>query len=332
LLQKVQTLTYGKIRIGLELFLRLARGVFERPATKDLINRLIGIMEYIGRIIRPPGEADSILLQVTTGCSHNRCTFCGAYKDKRFSIKSEERIDADLRYAGVHFRERRRLFLVDGDALIIPQARLLRILDTIRERLPGVTRIGSYAGAKAVSMKTDRELSELRERGLGMLYMGLESGDDETLGRVRKWGDSAGIVAQAGRAKRAGMRLNITVLLGLGGTERSEIHARETGRALSAIDPGQAAALTLMLIPGTPLHAEWEQGRFHLPDAAGMLRELRLMLQSTTLSKGLFLSNHASNYLPLKVRLPREKHTALELIDRALDGGVSLRPESFRRL
>jgi radical SAM superfamily enzyme YgiQ (UPF0313 family) len=289
-------------------------------------------MDYIGRIIRPPSEADSILLQVSTGCSHNRCTFCGAYKDKRFSIKADARVDEDLRFAALHCRRQRRLFLVDGDALIIPQPRLLRILDAVREQLPWVTRVGSYASAKAVSMKTDQELAELRGRGLSMLYLGLESGDDVVLRRVCKWGDSAAMIAQARRARKVGLKLNVTVLLGLGGSDRSEIHARETGRVLSAMDPEQAAALTLMLIPGTPLYEDWEEGRFQLPDARGMLFEQRLMLQCTTLTKGLFLSNHASNYLPLKVRLPREKQAALDLIDRALEGGVRLTPESFRRL
>jgi radical SAM superfamily enzyme YgiQ (UPF0313 family) len=289
-------------------------------------------MDYIGRIIRPPSEADSILLQVSTGCSHNRCTFCGAYKDKRFSIKTDARVDEDLRFAALHCRRQRRLFLVDGDALIIPQPRLLRILDAVREQLPWVTRVGSYASAKAVSMKTDKELAELRGRGLSMLFMGLESGDDVVLRGVRKWGDSAAMIAQARRARRVGLKLNVTVLLGLGGSDRSEIHARETGRVLSAMDPEQAAALTLMLVPGTPLHEDWERGRFQLPDARGMLVEQRMMLQCTNLTKGLFLSNHASNYLPLKVRLPREKQAALDLIDRALEGGVRLTPESFRRL
>jgi radical SAM superfamily enzyme YgiQ (UPF0313 family) len=181
-------------------------------------------------------------------------------------------------------------------------------------------------------MKTDKELAELRGRGLSMLFMGLESGDDVVLRGVRKWGDSAAMIAQARRARRVGLKLNVTVLLGLGGSDRSEIHARETGRVLSAMDPEQAAALTLMLVPGTPLHEDWERGRFQLPDARGMLVEQRMMLQCTNLTKGLFLSNHASNYLPLKVRLPREKQAALDLIDRALEGGVRLTPESFRRL
>jgi radical SAM superfamily enzyme YgiQ (UPF0313 family) len=289
-------------------------------------------MEYIGRIIRPPSEADSILLQVSVGCSHNRCTFCGAYRKKRFAIKSMERIEADIRHAGVHCRDQRRLFLVDGDPLVIPQARLLAILDMIREHLPWVTRVGSYANAKAISMKSDGELSELRRRGLAMLFLGLESGDDEVLRSVGKWGDSEKITLHARRAVDAGFKLNVTVLLGLGGVQGSQRHARETGRVLTAIDPDQAAALTLMLIPGTPLHDQWEQGRFRLPDARGMLAELRLMLAETTLTKGLFLCNHASNYLPLKIRLPREKESALALIARALDGGVPLRPELSRRL
>jgi radical SAM superfamily enzyme YgiQ (UPF0313 family) len=218
-------------------------------------------MEYIGRIIRPPSEADSILLQVSVGCSHNRCTFCGAYRKKRFAIKSMERIEADIRHAGLHCRDQRRLFLVDGDPLIIPQARLLAILDKVREHLPWVTRVGCYANAKAISLKSDGELAELRRRGLGMLFLGLESGDDEVLRRVGKWGDSERITMHARRAIHAGFKLNVTVLLGLGGVDGSQRHARETGRVLTAIDPEQAAAPARPVgagpipPPGRPGHA-----------------------------------------------------------------------------
>ncbi|MFP4071286.1 MAG: radical SAM protein [Desulfovibrionales bacterium] len=289
-------------------------------------------MEYIGRIIRPPSEADSILLQVTVGCSHNKCDFCGAYKDKRFAIKTDEQILQDIVFAREHCRRQRRVFLCDGDGLIIPQKRLLFILDAIRQELPWVTRIGTYGNAKAVQRKTPEELRELREHGLGIVYMGLESGDDEILARMHKWGASRDMIREAEKLRQAGIKLNVTVLLGLGGIRESQRHARNTGRVLSAIDPEQAAALTLMLIPGTPLHGAWEQGNFQLPDSMTILRELRTMLEHTTLSRGLFLSNHASNYLPLKIRLPRDKAAALERIDQALAGKLFLTPETSRRL
>ena len=289
-------------------------------------------MDYQGRIIRPPSEAESILLQVTTGCSHGKCTFCGAYDGKRFSIKSPDTISRDIRYAAAHFQDQRRLFLCDGDALIIPQKRLVALLDEIRAHLPWLTRIGSYANGKAASMKSDAELRDLREHGLAMAYMGLESGHDATLRKVRKHGDAAFIVAQGRRLREAGMKLSVTVLLGLAGPDGSLAHARATGEALSAMDPDQAAALTLMLIPGTPLHAEAEAGRFRELTAREALLELREMLAATDLSRGLFLSDHASNRLPLRVRLPKGKSEALARIDAALAGDVTLKPEWLRRL
>ena len=226
-------------------------------------------MDYQGRIIRPPSEADSILLQVTTGCSHNKCAFCGAYKDKRFSIKPDAIVLDDLAYAAEHYAFVRRLFLCDGDALIIPHAKLISLLENIRKRLPQITRVSSYASAKALAMKSDAQLKELRSAGLGTVYIGLESGDDVTLEAMGKHGSASDIVLQGQRAGEAGMKRNVSVILGLGGTARSMEHARATGRALSKMNPEQAAALTLMLVPGTPLFAMAEDGRFELPDSRG---------------------------------------------------------------
>ncbi|WFS62420.1 radical SAM protein [Pseudodesulfovibrio thermohalotolerans] len=289
-------------------------------------------MDHQGMIIRPPSEAGSILLQVTLGCSHGRCAFCGAYQGKRFAIKPRETVLADILYAARHCVDQRRVFLCDGDAMILPQARLVEILSLIREHLPRVTRVGTYANAKSLKRKTDAELEELRGLGLGIVYMGLESGDDETLRAMGKNGDAAFIVDQGRRARAAGFKLNVTVINGLGGVARSEIHAVETARALTRMDPDQVGALSLMLVPGTPLHERAERGEFELPDARGILLELRAMLAGIDLTRGLFLANHASNYLPLKVRLPSGKAEALERIDQALAGRTSLRSESVRRL
>jgi radical SAM superfamily enzyme YgiQ (UPF0313 family) len=289
-------------------------------------------MDHQGMIIRPPSEAGSILLQVTLGCSHGRCAFCGAYQGKRFAIKPRETVLADILYAARHCVDQRRVFLCDGDAMILPQARLVEILSLIRKHLPRVTRVGTYANAKSLKRKSDAELEELRGLGLGIVYMGLESGDDETLRAMDKNGDAAFIVDQGRRARAAGFKLNVTVINGLGGVARSEIHALETARALTLMDPDQVGALSLMLVPGTPLHERAERGEFELPDARGILLELRAMLAGIDLTRGLFLANHASNYLPLKVRLPSGKAEALELIDQALAGRTSLRSESVRRL
>lgn len=289
-------------------------------------------MDYQGRIIRPPSEANSILLQVTLGCSHNKCAFCGAYGQKRFGIKDPATIQQDIQFAAAHCRRQRRLFLCDGDAMIIPQQRLLDILASIREHLPWVTRVGTYASAKSLKSKSDAELVELKEAGIGIVYMGLESGDDVILKAMNKYGDSAAIIEQGRRARNAGFKLNVTVINGLGGVAHSMAHARETGRALSEMDPDQIGALSLMLVPGTPLYDQHERGEFLLPDAHGLLLEIREMLANLHLSKGLFLANHASNYLPLKVRLPGGKDKALAELDAALAGGRSLTPESMRGL
>jgi len=289
-------------------------------------------MHYEGNCIRPPSEAYSILLQVTVGCSHNKCTFCGTYKGERFRIKNDEIILSDILFASKYMKRQDRIFLMDGDSLIIPQKRLLWILDQIRDHLPWVRRIGAYANAKSIKMKSPEELSVLRDRGLGILYLGVESGDDETLKKIRKGTNAENLVKMGRKVRDAGIKLSVTVLLGIAGKERSLEHARATGRLLSAMDPNYVGALTLMLIPGTPLYEEYEQGKFVLPDQRGFLMELREMLAHTNLSRGLFFSNHASNYLPVKARLPKGKQEALDLIDGALSGKIDLRPEWMRAL
>ena len=289
-------------------------------------------MHYEGNIIRPPSEADSILLQVTVGCSRNKCTFCGTYAGERFRIKPDETIMADIAFAARHCRRQRRVFLCDGDALIIPQKRLLTILSEIRRQLPWVTRVGAYANAKSLKMKGPGELEQLKEHGLGILYMGLETGDDVTLKRINKGATAQTMIEEGRKARKAGMKLSVTVLLGIAGRDRSQVHAEATGRALTALDPDYVGALSLMLIPGTPLHDDWQAGRFVLIEPDEMLAELRTMIAHTDLSQGLFHANHASNYLPVKARMPKDKEATLSLIDDALAGRVSLKPEWLRAL
>lgn len=289
-------------------------------------------MHYEGMMIRPPSEADSILLQVTLGCSHNKCTFCGTFREKRFNIKKEDVIFEDIEFARTYCQRQNRLFICDGDAMIVPQKRLVRILEQIRRRLPWVERVGLYANTKGIGMKTRDQLKELFDLGVRIAYMGLESGDDETLRKIRKGADSAKMIKMGRRIKESGMQLSVTVLVGLGGRERSRVHAAETGRVLSAIDPDFVGALSLMLIPGTELHDQYEKGEFDLINPEEMLEELGRMIASTHLSDGLFHANHASNYLPIRAKLPREKEKTLELISQALKGRVALRPESMRAL
>jgi radical SAM superfamily enzyme YgiQ (UPF0313 family) len=289
-------------------------------------------MHYEGMIMRPPSEANSILLQVTVGCSHNKCTFCGAYKGERFKIKSDEIIFQDIAFAAEYCQRQRRVFLCDGDALIIPQKRLLNILKGIEKALPWVTRIGVYANTKSIQMKTAEELKELKSHGLGIAYMGLESGDDVTLKQIKKGATAEKMIKMGRKLRESGIKLSITVLLGLAGRDRSMIHAEETGNVLSAIDPEYIGALSLMLVPGTPLYEIYDAGNFQLLEPDEMLRELRSMIEHTHLSKGLFHANHASNYLPIKARMPKDKEKILLQIDQALSGKIALKPEWMRAL
>jgi radical SAM superfamily enzyme YgiQ (UPF0313 family) len=289
-------------------------------------------MHYEGMIIRPPSEANSILLQVTLGCSHNKCTFCGTFREKRFNIKKDDVIFEDIEFARTYCKRQNRVFLCDGDAMIVPQKRLVKILKRIKERLPWVERVGLYANTKSIAMKKDEQLKELYDLGVKIAYMGLESGDDQILKQIKKGADSAKMVTMGNRLKRSGINLSVTVLLGLGGRERSKIHAMETGRVLTAIDPDFVGALTLMLVPGTELFDQHERGEFELINPQEMLEELGLMIASTHLSNGLFHANHASNYLPIRAKLPEEKEKTLEMISQALKGKMALKPEYMRAL
>jgi radical SAM superfamily enzyme YgiQ (UPF0313 family) len=287
-------------------------------------------MHYEGNCIRPPPEADSILLQVTVGCSHNRCTFCGTYKGTRFRIKDNDLILSDIRFASRYMKDQDRVFLMDGDALIIPHKRLMWILERIQEHLPWVKRVGAYANTKSIGMKSPRELTELRDQGLGMLYLGLETGDDEIRKKVNKGSSAQHCLEMGKRVKDAGMQLTVTLLLGIAGKERSLDHARATGGLLSAMDPDYASALTVILIPGTPLWEEYERGDFEMPDERGLLREMREMIAHTHVTHCLFSSSHASNYLPIRAWLPEGKQGVLDLIDAALRGEIGLTPEWMR--
>ena len=289
-------------------------------------------MHYEGNIIRPPSEANSILLQVTVGCSRNKCTFCGTYRGERFKIKPDSIIMEDIAFAAQYCKHQRRVFICDGDALIVTQKRLLNILMEIENQLPWVTRVGIYANAKSLKTKTLDELKTLKNHGLGIVYMGLETGDDVTLKKINKGATADDMIQMGRKAREAGFKLSITVLLGIAGKTRSRIHAMETGRVLSAIDPEYIGALSLMLIPGTPLYQDYVSGEFVLPESVEMLEELKNMIAATNLSRGLFYANHASNYLPIKARLPKDKAAAIKLIDSALEGNIALKPEYMRGL
>jgi len=290
--------------------------------------------EYEGVVIRPPSEADSLVLQYTIGCSHNQCIFCPAYKQKRFRIRGPAEMEQDIRACLPAYADTRRVFLADGDALAAPFPDLLALFSLLRSLLPRLQRIGLYANAKNILGRSVEELRQLREAGLGILYLGIESGDDELLGWMKK-GVTAAEMADAGRrVKDAGIRLSVTVLLGIAGAGRSGEHARLTGKLLSAIDPDYVGALTTMVVKGTPLYDLQQQGTFTLPSAFDILSELAEMLANTDMTRGLFFANHASNYLPVRVRMPSERDKTVEMIRTFVRVGdeALLKPEGMRRL
>jgi radical SAM superfamily enzyme YgiQ (UPF0313 family) len=291
-------------------------------------------MNYEGPVIRPPSEANSFILQVTVGCSHNRCTFCPAYKGRKFRIRGIEEISRDIDEASLVSEEVRRVFLADGDALIIPQPKLLEIMHSLHQRFSTLQRIGIYANTKSILRKSVAELKELKELKLGIIYLGIESGDDATLAAVHKGATADRTVEAAVRVKEAGIKLSATVLLGVGGRERSLIHARETAKILTRIQPDYVGALTLMLIPGAPLYDAAQEGSFALPSPFELLLELKTMIAESDLNRCLFFSNHASNYFPVKARLPRDKKACVQLLDRVLDrhDRGALTPEHLRAL
>jgi len=290
-------------------------------------------MDYEGLIIRPPSEAYSLLLQVTTGCSHNKCTFCGTYRQKKFKIKPLEQIKKDLQEAR-SYDSVDRVFLCDGDALIIPQPRLEEILKLINSNLPNINRIGTYANAKSILRKSVDELKNLKALGLEIIYLGLETGNAELLQKIHKGVTCEQMVEAARRVKEAGITLSVTVLLGLGGIDHSIEHAIDTAKILSDMDPDFVGALTLMFVPETELYEDYLAGRFVLPDKFGFIRELYLMIDKSNFTNCYFTSNHASNYLSVKAHLPREKEKTLRMIESVINAkDVSqIRPEYLRGL
>jgi radical SAM superfamily enzyme YgiQ (UPF0313 family) len=291
-------------------------------------------MKYEGMIFRPPSEAESLILQVTVGCSYNRCTFCRAYQGKRFRIKSFEEVKEDIDEVAPYGSQIQKVFLADGDALAIPQKDLIRILDYLKRRLSGLERVGIYANAKDILKKDVEELKALKDSSLGIIYLGLESGHREVLKRIKKNATIDQMIRASKRVKESGILLSVTVILGLGGVEMSQAHAEETGKVLSEMDPDFVGALSLMVVPGTPIGREIETGELVLPTPFGLIQELEMMIQHCQFTRCFFASNHASNYLPLRIQMPEQKEDALRRIREVLQrkDPALLRPEYLRAL
>ncbi len=290
-------------------------------------------MHYDEPLFRPPSEADSFILQATLGCSWNACTYCAMYRTKRYRVRPIEEVLAEISKASARFAEGvRHVFVADGDPLGMDLDQWEPILLALGASFPRLRRASTYATARNLLEKTPEELLRLRTLGLSLLYIGPESGDDVTLQRIAKGADAADHMEAARKAREAGMEQSLIFLLGAGGRERSEEHARASGRLASAMDPRFLSTLTLTVVPGTPISKLAEQGRFDLPDVQELLLELRWFVDEARLSAAIFRSNHASNYLPIGGRLPRDRDAILAAIDEAIAGRVPLRPEWARGL
>jgi len=292
-------------------------------------------VNYHGDVIRPPSEAASLILQVMYGCSHGDCSFCGSYLDKPFRVRPFVDVERDVRELPAYTKDRvDRVFLCDGDALALPARRMVELLDLLSVELPNVRRVSAYANAHSLLRLSTEELREIRAHGLELLYLGLESGDEQTLAEVSK-GVTVGQQIEACRkAKDVGFALSVTAILGLAGVARSAEHASATGGALSAIDPEYIGILSLMLEPETHMAKRALRGDFVMPTPLGLLLELRQMIAALAVTRAVFRTNHASNYLPLRGTLPRDKEALLHVLDQILATGEAarLKPESLRAL
>ncbi len=292
-------------------------------------------MRYVEPVFRPPSEAGSLLIQASIGCSNNTCAFCGSNLTKKFGIRPLEEIQEDILEARALYGEGvRRVFLLDSNALCIKTEDLLEILNLLYAVFPHLERVGLYACATDALKKSEEELRELSKAGLKIAYLGVESGDDVILKRMRKGVTAKQTIEGCKKIMDAGITLSVTIILGLGGKDRWMENAVETAKTLNHIDPPYVGALTLMVVPGTPLHREVLEGKFQVLDAQEILREMRVLVENLELTNCVFRSNHASNYLPLGGTLPQDKEDILSVIDLALKKSVKvpLRPEKLRRL
>ena len=288
-------------------------------------------MRYMGKVYRPPSEAYSLIVQVTYGCSHNRCAFCDMYDDKRFTMRPMEEIREDFEMARQRYRRVERIFLADGDALMRKTDDLVQILGLVGGLFPECERVTCYASPGSLQVKREDDLRLLREMGLRMVYMGLESGCDAVLERMQKGHTAAAIVAAGQKARRCGLALSVTAISGLGSVALWREHAVGTAQALSAMKPEYIGLLTLMVEPGTPLEHWVRAGEFTLLTPAEVLKETELLLQTVDSEGSVFRMNHASNYLTLKGTLNRDRQAMLDKVQAGLNG-AGLKPEFMRVL
>lgn len=284
-------------------------------------------MRYEGTVYRPPSEANSLLIQATIGCPHNKCTFCDMYKGTRFRLRPLNEIKADLWMARDHYGPWvKSLFLPDGNTIIMKTDDLVQIFEFARTLFPRLERITVYGAARFVDKKSLEDLKRLREAGLNRIHMGMETGDDITLERVRKGTTSEQIIRAGTKVREAGIQLSEYYLVGIGGLERTVEHARESARVLSAISPEFIRLRTFVPLPSTPIYEDFLEGRFQLLSPHQALEEIRILLHHTNADGSWVVSDHISNYWNITGQLPHDKEAMLAEIDRA----VTIPEDHFR--
>lgn len=292
-------------------------------------------MRYEGVVYRPPSEARSYILQATIGCSHNACTFCDMFKDKRFRVRSMQEIKEDIEMAKNYYGSSiRRVFLADGDALILKNSKLLEILAYLHQNFPKLERIGIYGNPKGIiRTKSVEELKELKKAGLSMVYMGIETGDPQLLQEINKGVTVEEMVEAGRRVKQSGIPLSVTIILGLGGREKIEQNALGSADVINQIDPDYVGALTLLLRKGTPYFEDVMNGKISVSTPYDIFSELRILIQRLELTSCVFRSNHASNYLPIGGTLPEDKQKMLYALDTVLANEELKRlPPDYQRM
>ncbi len=290
-------------------------------------------MRYEGNIYRPPSEAYSLIVQVTIGCAHNKCTFCSMFKDKKFRVRNVEEVIEDLKSARSYYRNVDRIFLADGDALCLSNSKLLKILEVIRELFPECERVSVYGSPQDVLNKTEEELRELAKAGVGIVYIGAESGSDKVLEKICKGATRQEIITAVKRLEVSGIKASVTFISGIAGPEGWREHAIETGTMISEMEPSYVGLLTLMLEPGAPMTQDVKEGRFEILTPEEVVAETLLMLENINVKKPcVFRSNHASNYISLRGELPKDKEKMINQLRTALDNTRLLKDERFRML
>lgn len=289
-------------------------------------------MKYEGRLFRPPSEAKSLIIQITIGCSHNRCTFCSMYKEKKFRIRDIEEIRNDLNECRKRYTSVGRIFLADGNGLSVSNADLELILKEINDIFPECKRVGIYGAPKDILRKTDKEISKLKELGLGIIYLGIESGSDKVLSQVKKGVTAKEMIEAGKKVVKSGIILSTMIISGLGGKALFKEHAIESAKVVSAINPNFVALLTLLVEPNTEIYDDINSGKIKLLTAKEVLDETEIFIKNIDVDKCVFRSNHASNYISLAGKLPEDKELLLDLIKEAKNEEYDLKEEFFRRL